>query len=191
MRSSHYKQCGAFLKTDAALNQSDFCFLELIMSEKGGGAGGGPRRGSSLFSGPGAASGAPPSKGPPPKVQGSAPMMGGPGGRRNSSVLQIGQPGGGIGFGIDFDDSDYEDSDDDDVPYGGPRGGALPGQPVPGNRPATGAGSANSRPMVGGFAAAAYEAARAHHFQNLAKQGQSQGNQRGGQPPRGGRPQGY
>ena len=151
------------------------------MSEQGG-----ARRGSSLFSGPGAMGGSQPAGNRPPQnMQGAAPSSGpGAGGRRNSSVLNVG-PGGGVGFGIDFDDSDYEDSDDDDVPHGGPHGG----QPLSGAPPQV-TGAANSRPMVGGFAAAAYEAAKAHHFQNVAKK-QQPTNRGGQQQHKGGRPDGY
>ena len=54
----------------------------------------------------------------------------------------------GIGL-IDFED-DYDSEED------APKAAA----PMPSNNP----GSAGGRPMVGGFAAAAYEAAKAHHF---------------------------
>mmetsp|Transcript_11354 Transcript_11354/g.13721 ORF Transcript_11354/g.13721 Transcript_11354/m.13721 type:complete len:228 (+) Transcript_11354:216-899(+) len=80
-----------------------------------------------------------------------------------------GKPVGGLGGLKDFDDSDF-DSDEDQSPKGG-----LPGQPLPlpnaGKKqqqpprpvgPVT--GSQMNRPYVGGFAAAAYEAARAYHF---------------------------
>jgi len=131
---------------------------------------GGPRRGSSLFSGPGAMGGATAGNGAP--QQGGAPAAdGGRAQKRNSAVLQMG-PGGGIGFGIDFD-SDYEDSDDEGVPHGGPHGGGRPGQQPGRGAPAGGFGP-NHRPYVGGFAAAAYEAARSHHNQNATKGGKPQ-----------------
>ena len=94
-----------------------------------------------------------------------------------SVALGIGGLGGALGFGIDFDDSDYEDSDDEQVPQGGPRGGGLQGQSMSAPLPGTGAGGVNSRPMVGGFAAAAYEAARAHHYQTQAKMQQAKNKQ--------------
>mmetsp|Transcript_3189 Transcript_3189/g.7674 ORF Transcript_3189/g.7674 Transcript_3189/m.7674 type:complete len:137 (+) Transcript_3189:171-581(+) len=113
-----------------------------------------PRRGSSLFSGPGAVAGS------------NAEPTGSGGGaqRRSSSVLQPGALAG-IGFGIDFDDSDYEDSDDED------------GSPVASPTNGTGTGGPNHRPYVGGFAAAAYEAARMHHTQHAMKQQQQKQQQ--------------
>ena len=135
----------------------------------------GARRGSSLFSNPGGAAAGGGGAGEPP------------GGPKRQSVVLSGL-GGGVGFGIDFDDSDYDDSDDEDVPHGGPYGGApgLPGQAMPGSSTGTSTtGSQNSRPMVGGFAAAAYEAARAHHFQNVAKQQATMKGGNQGPPPKG------
>jgi len=65
--------------------------------------------------------------------------------RRNSCLVSS---GGMLGLSdVDFDDSDEDGSS-------GP----------PKAPPATGTGSPSHRPMVGGFAAAAYEAARADHF---------------------------
>jgi len=125
------------------------------------------RRGSSLFSGPAVVSGTdtttqqsagPDNIGDAPPPQPSSGTA-----RRASTVLQLGALGG-----IDFDDSDYEDSDDESPSQGGV-GGAPSGQ---------GAGGPNHRPYVGGFAAAAYEAARAHHTQNQVKQQQDQQQQR-------------
>lgn len=131
----------------------------------------GPRRGSSLFSA--GAGGSAPSGGQAPKGGGG----GGPA-KRSSVVLQPMGPGGALGFGIDFDDSDYEDSDDEGVPHGGP----YAGQPM--SAPSgTGTGGPNHRPLVGGFAAAAYEAAKAHHYQNVAKQQTAKGG-KPGQPPK-------
>jgi len=91
--------------------------------------------------------------------------------KRQSVTLQ---PMSGLSGLVDFD-SDLEDSDEDEPPR--PQaGGGLPGQPMPqgfpgGPRGPPGAapGAApgpNHRPMVGGFAAAAYEAARAYHYQH-------------------------
>jgi len=72
-------------------------------------------------------------------------MPGGAGNPKRASVVL--QPmAGGIGF-------DYESSDEED------------NSPAPVVQPnGTGTGGPNHRPMVGGFAAAAYEAARAHHY---------------------------
>lgn len=119
------------------------------------------RRGSAMFPGPDADAGSQQisetqSSGNPPQSESG----GGGGGatRRSSSVLLPGALGGGVGFGIDFDDSDYEDSDDDDGPS---QGGAAP---------AATAGTPSHRPYVGGFAAAAYEAAKLHHTQTQMKQ---------------------
>ncbi|KAL3939732.1 MAG: hypothetical protein SGBAC_005597 [Bacillariaceae sp.] len=141
----------------------------------------GARRGSSLFSKPGAAAAAAGGGGAPADNQGP---------KRQSVVLS--GLGGGVGFGIDFDDSDYDDSDDEDVPQGGPYGGpGLPGQAMPGGGAgaAAVAGAQDSRPMVGGFAAAAYEAARAHHFQNVAKEQAMKGGKPGQPgPPKGSQP---
>jgi hypothetical protein len=60
---------------------------------------------------------------------------------------------GGLGAALGgLDDSDYE-SDEEETPQQAP--------PQPAN--------ANHRPLVGGFAAAAYEAARADHLARQAK----------------------
>lgn len=141
----------------------------------------GARRGSSLFSKPGAAAAPAGGGGAPADNQGP---------KRQSVVLS--GLGGGVGFGIDFEDSDYDDSDDEDVPQGGPYGGpGLPGQAMPGSGAGAAAvtGAQNSRPMVGGFAAAAYEAAREHHFQTVAKE-QAMKGEKSGQPgpPKGSQP---
>lgn len=134
----------------------------------------GARRGSSLFSNPGGAA----------QAGGGGAPADNQGPKRQSVVLP--GLGGGVGFGIDFDDSDYDDSDDEDIPHGGPYGGqgGLPGQAMPGSASGTAAvtGAQNSRPLVGGFAAAAYEAARAHHFQNVAKQQAMKGGKQGEAP---------
>lgn len=83
-----------------------------------------------------------------------------------------GQPmAGGIGL-IDFD-SDYE-SDEDQAP----QQTAVPG--------VSGASKPDDRPMVGGFAAAAYEAAKAFHAQQKAKK---DGAAAAEAPKRSGRPQ--
>ena len=116
------------------------------------------RRGSSLFSGPSAGAGEKTqlrAGAPTPKPLNGTSQPSGGATRRASNVMMPGALGGGLGFGIDFDDSDYEDSDDDD----GPPPGANPG----GNKGGSTAGGPNHRPYVGGFAAAAYEAAKAHH----------------------------
>ncbi len=117
------------------------------------------RRGSSIFSGAGAGAGE-------SNAQGGAPQGGGAV-RRSSSVLQPGALGG-IGFGIDFDDSDYDDSDDEDEPPAA----------VPSGQAGAPTGGPNHRPYVGGFAAAAYEAARMHHTQNTIKQQQKEQQQK-------------
>lgn len=77
--------------------------------------------------------------------------------KRGSVALK---PMSGSGGLVDFDDSDFDDSDDDYEP-------PLPGVPMPGSGDAV--GGPNHRPLVGGFAAAAYEASRAHHYQSIAK----------------------
>ena len=84
---------------------------------------------------------------------GAAPAAGAPTGsaKRQSVVLQ---PMAG-GLGLDFD-SDFSDSEDERSPQ-------QPAAP-----PAASSGTTD-RPMVGGFAAAAYEAAKAYHFQNKDK----------------------
>ena len=84
--------------------------------------------------------------------------------KRQSVVLQ---PMPGLG---DFMNSDSEDDDDDDEDAAlaaAAAAGRLPGQPIPG-APDT-MGGPNHRPLVGGFAAAAYEAARAHHYASKNK----------------------
>lgn len=65
--------------------------------------------------------------------------------RRNSVMMTA---GGMVGL----QEVDFDDSDDDD----GPR--------PPIGAPTVGHSNPNHRPMVGGFAAAAYEAARADHY---------------------------
>jgi hypothetical protein len=78
------------------------------------------------------------------------------GGPRRESVVMKPVAGFGGLLGADFDDIDYDDSDDD-VP------------PKPKEIFAATSINPNHRPMVGGFAAAAYEAARADHFRNKGK----------------------
>ena len=70
----------------------------------------------------------------------------GPGGNRRNSVMMT--PAGMLGL----DEVDFDDSDDDDP------------SPPNGASPVGGAGNNTHRPLVGGFAAAAYEAARADHL---------------------------
>ena len=91
---------------------------------------------------------------PPPQVTTTAP-------KRGSVVLK---PMAGTGGLVDFNDSDFDDSEDEDAVE-------LPGKPMPGAGASLGAsvGGPNHRPLVGGFAAAAYEAARAHHYANIDK----------------------
>mmetsp|Transcript_21040 Transcript_21040/g.31758 ORF Transcript_21040/g.31758 Transcript_21040/m.31758 type:complete len:199 (-) Transcript_21040:266-862(-) len=84
--------------------------------------------------------------------------------KRGSVALK---PMSGLGGLVDFDDSDFDDSDEED-------GQHLPGAPMPGS--ANAVGGPNHRPLVGGFAAAAYEAARAHHYSNVSKGQPSQGS---------------
>jgi len=88
--------------------------------------------------------------------------------KRGSVALK---PMSGLGGLVDFDDSDFDDSDDDE-PYG--NSGHTPG--------ANAVGGPNHRPLVGGFAAAAYEAARAHHYSNVNK-AQPTYSKRRGPPP--------
>jgi hypothetical protein len=83
--------------------------------------------------------------------------------KRGSVVMM---PMTGIGGLVDFDDSDFDDSDDDDDEDDDER---LPGRPMPGASNSAAVGGPNHRPLVGGFAAAAYEAARAHHYANINK----------------------
>lgn len=85
--------------------------------------------------------------------------------RRGSCVIS---PSGGIG-GLDLeafqdldDDDDYDDEDD------------QPTHKTP--QP----GSADHRPLVGGFAAAAYEAAREYHYSNKNKPNTDGSNNDGG-----------
>ena len=84
---------------------------------------------------------------------------------------------------------DFEDSEDEEEKAPNPAPpqaqaappAAIPGGPIPGVQSGSGTSSApksgdpNHRPLVGGFAAAAYEAARAHHYKaQAAKQKRSQ-----------------
>lgn len=83
-----------------------------------------------------------------------APSGGAPSGaaKRQSAILQ--PMAGGLGAALGgLDDSDYE-SEEEETPQQAPA-------PAPAN--------ANHRPLVGGFAAAAYEAARADHLARQAK----------------------
>ena len=91
--------------------------------------------------------------------------------KRGSVALK---PMSGLGGLVDFDDSDFDDSDEEfDV--------QLPGAPMPGSGEAV--GGPNHRPLVGGFAAAAYEASRAHHYQSLSKAKPVEIVKRRGPPP--------
>ena len=90
--------------------------------------------------------------------------------KRGSVALK---PMSGIGGLVDFDDSDFDDSEEE-AEY-------LPGAPVPGSGDAV--GGPNHRPLVGGFAAAAYEAARAHHYQSITKAKPVEVGKRRGPPP--------
>jgi hypothetical protein len=78
------------------------------------------------------------------------------GGPRRESVVMKPVDGFGGLLGADFDDIDYDDSDDDVPPKPKEVFAATSSNPI-------------HRPMVGGFAAAAYEAARADHFRNKGK----------------------
>jgi hypothetical protein len=75
----------------------------------------------------------------------------------------------GIGL-VDFDDDDYESEEE-----------VAPKAPAPKVAPANNPGAPGGRPLVGGFAAAAYEAAKAHHFaQQQAKAKAAANKQRSG-----------
>jgi len=101
---------------------------------------------------------------PPANMTRPSPTGGGPAIKRGSVALK---PMSGIGGLVDFDDSDFDDSDEED-------GVPLPGAPMPGS--ANAVGGPNHRPLVGGFAAAAYEAARAHHYSNVTRGQPTQGS---------------
>lgn len=89
---------------------------------------------------------------PPENVTRPAPPV-----KRGSVALK---PMSGLGGLVDFDDSDFDDSEEEDMHD-------LPGAPMPGSKDSV--GGPNHRPLVGGFAAAAYEAARAHHYSQKDK----------------------
>ena len=93
------------------------------------------RRGSSLFTQGGGPAAA-------------APQESAPGGNAKRASVVLQPMAGGIGF--DYDSSEHEQEQ-------------TPKQPMAHN-PGAAPGGPNHRPMVGGFAAAAYEAARAHHY---------------------------
>jgi hypothetical protein len=98
---------------------------------------------------------------PAPVVRPPAPAVAP---KRGSVVMK---PMAGIGGLVDFDDSDFDDSDEDDDDDDDNE--RLPGKPMPGASSGAAVGGPNHRPLVGGFAAAAYEAARAHHYANINK----------------------
>mmetsp|Transcript_30713 Transcript_30713/g.43584 ORF Transcript_30713/g.43584 Transcript_30713/m.43584 type:complete len:208 (+) Transcript_30713:148-771(+) len=102
---------------------------------------------------------APPMPPAPAPAPAPAPPVG-PAVKRGSVALQ---PISGVGGLVDFNDSDFDDSDDEDS--------GLPGAPLPANMPSGShlPGGQNHRPLIGGFAAAAYEAAKAHHYANIKK----------------------
>jgi len=111
------------------------------------------RRGSSLFAQPGAGGSA------PMAANGAAAAAPAGNAKRQSVVLQ--PMAGGIGL-VDFSDDEY-DSEEEEMP-------PQKSQPVPGGSGGgAGPGGPNHRPMVGGFAAAAYEAARSYHYQHKDK----------------------
>jgi len=112
-----------------------------------------------------------PSRGPVTIAQEQGPSSnacGGAAGNGRRTSLMLTQPKPGVPL-IDFDSDDYSS---DDEPQRGPPPpiGGFPGRTIPGVSPgSTTTGSAEARPMVGGFAAAAYEAAKAHHFATKGK----------------------
>jgi len=140
----------------------------------------GPRRGSSMFTPGGGGRGGMPGGGRGRGSGGGGGRGGGGvGAKRNSVMLQGGGGRGGAPLisGFDFSDDESDDEPQRGPPpqqsYGG-RGnggrGGYPGQSVPGvSSASTGTGGSNARPMVGGFAAAAYEAAKAHHYQSQGR----------------------
>jgi len=105
----------------------------------------------------------------PPAVVESAPKRG--------SVVMKPMPFGGL---VDFEDSDFDDSDEDDEDDDDVH---LPGRPMSVASNAAAVGGPNHRPLVGGFAAAAYEAARAHHYASI-----NQGEEKVSMPKRAGPP---
>jgi hypothetical protein len=84
--------------------------------------------------------------------------------KRASVVMK---PMVGAGGLVDLDDPDFDDSDDDDDDDDDDE--RLPGKPMPGVSNGAAVGGPHHRPLVGGFAAAAYEAARAHHYATINK----------------------
>jgi len=117
-------------------------------------------------------SGSEPSRAPATIAQEQGPSSNARPGASRKTSLMLTQPKPGVPL-IDFDSDDYSS---DDEPQRGPPPpiGGFSGQTIPGVAPGdtTMAGSAEARPMVGGFAAAAYEAAKAHHFATKGKQKQ-------------------
>lgn len=112
----------------------------------------------------------------PVKPPENVPRPTAPAVKRGSVALK---PMAGLGGLVDFDDSDFDDSDEE-MELALP-GAPLPGAPMPGS--AEMVGGPNHRPLVGGFAAAAYEAARAHHYQSLNKAKPVEVVKRQGPPP--------
>ena len=100
---------------------------------------------------------------------------GDPSGPRRNSVFMSAAGMAGL-LDVNFDDSDDDDDDDDDDD-GNP--GPPKGPPPSGEK-----SNQNYRPMVGGFAAAAYEAARADRYKKQhSKKPSSVPASNGGQPP--------
>lgn len=107
----------------------------------------------------------------------------GSGGAKRQSVML--QPAAGGSLIPDFVDSEDEEEQVQKPPPPAPAPAQppssnsnshsnIPGGPIPGVQSGAAAGpksgDPNHRPLVGGFAAAAYEAARAHHYRAKAAQ---------------------
>jgi hypothetical protein len=91
--------------------------------------------------------------------------------RRGSSMFApTGAPAGGPAIDLGEFEDDYESEEE-----------PAPKAPIAKVPPANNPGAPGGRPMVGGFAAAAYEAAKAHHFaQQQAKAKAAASKARGG-----------
>ena len=138
------------------------------------------RRGSSMLAQSMGDSGSSSSVDPGPLVVNSQ-NGGGSAAKRQSAVLQ---PIAGLSGMLDLDDSDYDSADEDKItPPTREKEQQKHPQAVTGIPAGSGPGGPNHRPLVGGFAAAAYEAARSDHYKKVAKMNSRRNSRSNGHRP--------